>query len=1162
MIATASDGVDSDWLVSGTISVTNPNTWQAVSVTPTDSIGIGGGATCTVLGVVDAQGVVTPLNGPVSVPASGTVKLAYECAFTGRPAYAGTNTATVAWDKAAAHTAGASASGTASLAESDWQVTTRDATATLTDDHVSEPWTASVAESPVTKSYSVTWEVGAAGTCKDFDNTAALTGSDGFTTSDTERITACRGGNLTASITRAGTFERWYDWTIDKVSDEGPFYTDAQGDVKVGYTVAVEPTRHADEKWTGSGSVTVTNPNGFADVVATVSVSDDLGGGSVCTVAGPDADPATPGVQILVPKGASATRGYTCTYPTQPAYAGTATAVITWDKAPIGSASGTATATQAVTEAEWVVAPKNDTITVADSELPEPWVVNLADGRVEKTYDLTWTIGEAGTCKEFPNVATLTGDDGLTKSADETIEACRGANLTVDKVAVSSFDRSYLWDIVKTPKGDGPFAADPETGKVTVGYDVTLTPSGHTDSGWIMTGKITVSNPNQWQDIPATITDEVSLGAGATCTVTGVTDDRSAADADPEKAGYQAVIPKGATVEFDYVCSFTQAPNYSGSNLGKVEWDAATAHTPTGVATKTFEVKENYWSQTPINDTVTVTDTAFTFDPEWTVSVSDGEQKRSYEVTWTVDEAGTCKEFPNTAAAISGDSVLATSSATITACRQADLTVTKEAWGSYERAYQWSVEKTLADGQQAEVTADAAGTATIDYQVDVSVAGHQDSRWQAFSLIAVTNPNDFMPVRATVGDTISKGQCVADWADDVDPETPGVQVDVPAGSTMRIYYRCDFESLEEADYAGAITNTATVTWEGGEASSEPVPIEFTSRIRNAVVDVYDDQADPSGEPAHLGQVSLDEAPASFPYSLTFTGIDAECEVVTNTATVTVPAEVIPTLMRRAASDAPGVVVDSSTAEATICPQVVAPLSGTLDGSGSFDRAYDWKITKAVDQTTKSVVDSRATFTYVVEAIPAGSRDSGHAAKGSIELTNPNEAAVAVTVGELSGPEGMTCQASAADADPKADGTQVIVAASGKAEVAFDCTGTPTTTEGAKARAKLTYTDARGTARELQVTGDIAFTVANETDREVTVYDDKTTPDRPRVVLGTAVWNEAGTPTRFTYSLVLSLQPGKLFSQFTNTAQIGKTGPKASVTVTVTGKKPGPPKTGR
>ncbi|PYV31238.1 MAG: hypothetical protein DMG09_26190 [Acidobacteria bacterium] len=85
----------------GTIHVTNPNDWEAITVNVGDAVDNGG--SCTVTGVTS-----------VSVAASGTANLAYTCTYASAPsATGGTNTGTATWDKAASSTPTGSGAGTA-----------------------------------------------------------------------------------------------------------------------------------------------------------------------------------------------------------------------------------------------------------------------------------------------------------------------------------------------------------------------------------------------------------------------------------------------------------------------------------------------------------------------------------------------------------------------------------------------------------------------------------------------------------------------------------------------------------------------------------------------------------------------------------------------------------------------------------------------------------------------------------------------------------------------------------------------------------------------------------------------------------------------------------------------------------------------------------------
>ena len=111
---------DSEWTVTGTITVTNPNDWQAVTVNVADAINNGG--TCVVTG-----------GSSLVVPISSSATATYTCTYGSTPtATAFTNTATATWAQATYSTPGASASGTAGGAFTT-PTAKVNATATVTD---------------------------------------------------------------------------------------------------------------------------------------------------------------------------------------------------------------------------------------------------------------------------------------------------------------------------------------------------------------------------------------------------------------------------------------------------------------------------------------------------------------------------------------------------------------------------------------------------------------------------------------------------------------------------------------------------------------------------------------------------------------------------------------------------------------------------------------------------------------------------------------------------------------------------------------------------------------------------------------------------------------------------------------------------------------------
>ncbi|MGC4155016.1 MAG: LPXTG cell wall anchor domain-containing protein [Propionicimonas sp.] len=159
VVATPSAAQDSNFHVTGTITITNPNK-VPVPVTVTDDLGIDG-ATCT---ITDADNT--------TVPASGTLTLTYECQLTQATATTtGKNTAVVTWD-------GGTVTATARFAFTPETANVTDRTVQLSDtaQEFGGTRTLDALDGPQTFTYSRT--LGAdvtSGTCQTFPNTASIT---------------------------------------------------------------------------------------------------------------------------------------------------------------------------------------------------------------------------------------------------------------------------------------------------------------------------------------------------------------------------------------------------------------------------------------------------------------------------------------------------------------------------------------------------------------------------------------------------------------------------------------------------------------------------------------------------------------------------------------------------------------------------------------------------------------------------------------------------------------------------------------------------------------------------------------------------------------------------------------------------------------------------
>ncbi|MET1034915.1 MAG: hypothetical protein ABWX68_06760 [Arthrobacter sp.] len=1002
--------------------------------------------------------------------------------------------------------------------------------------------------------------------------------------------------------TAVPTFDRDYDWTIAVL---GPADGDAAardriesaaGNVAFDYRVRVDPGAPKDTDFRVGGTIAVGNPNAAA--VAGVTLTSTLPGAR-CAVETADGD-AVAGT-VTIPRG-GATFTYDCRMPagTTADEVGTHTATVAWVRAMSPGRPATASAAAAFAFAAATPDASDASATVvadrADlARLPGGNLVRAGDGPRVFDYSLAWP-GVRGRCVDYGTTAALTTGDGATSEASRTVTLCRGAALGIESNVVPSFDRSYLWDVDLTHTGSGAYEADPETGDVTVQYEVRARPRGTAgdeagrvaggsqawgddapddfdawragvlddddaedddDAGWSMTGTVTVANPNAWQDIEATVRVAADLGDGGACAVTGgaAGPGRSwRGDADPAALGFQALIPAQSAVAFDYVCPFDVRPRSAGRNTATVTWDAAAAHTRGGSASlgvpadlgarvepgvpagPAESAAPGASGEPPANRTVQVVDDAYGAASAWSATLASdaAARARTYSVTWTVAEPGTCQSFTSTAT-VRGDAAraLAAASATIEACRRAPLEVAKDVRATLERTYLWSIEKTA---RPAHREIHHARAARFGYTVTATPNGHRDSGWALGGTITLTNPNTFADgaVTATVGGSAAVGggaECAIDGTD-ADPQAAGFQAFVPArtgGSTgiVVLGYRCAFAGTP----ASTGTDTTTVDWGGGVVDAT-VPVVFAPRTAtDRTVVVYDDRGDPGRAPVRLGTADWGRAktPTVFDHELTHEGAAGACTDFSSTAWI----------------DAAG--ADPTARErATLC--VEDDLRLTQTASAGFDRTYGWDVRASADGTEAAAgAGGRPTVDYTVRAVPDGSRDSGWELGGTLSVTNPNTYAggsITATVRVLTGVGGGAACA--------VDGGPTATLAPGETRVLdYSCTFASRPDYRGGTTATATWDGGEAVAE-----APVRFALDRESDRTVRVYGGLAAPrgDRtpPGVAawngtpLGVAAWNREGKPTEFGSTVALDGTAGTC-ADFTGAASIvldGGTGPRA------------------
>ncbi len=348
---TAGDGVDGPtWSMTGTITVHNPNTWEAVSVTSLP-VTYSGGGTCAVTGE----------SFPVSIAASGQHDFAYSCDFGGvKPSYSGDITARANWSAAAAFTTNDHVTDVLSITEANWTKTLVNDTVTVVDDNATPGDTSDDTEWDLSWAtvyaltghktvlhYTIDLPIPDGGTCEVNTNTVKILGdgdveldADNNAENNSADVQVCTPLGLSVAKTAVGDFTRTYPWTLEKFI--GPDRDQSSETVHIdvydhtfNYRVKATPGTAVDSDWVVSGTITVHNDNTDTDIdpITVTSISDlpDVGADGVCKL-----DKAPP---FDVASADDVFVNYECTFDEKPSdnsggqlptYAGTISASVGW----------------------------------------------------------------------------------------------------------------------------------------------------------------------------------------------------------------------------------------------------------------------------------------------------------------------------------------------------------------------------------------------------------------------------------------------------------------------------------------------------------------------------------------------------------------------------------------------------------------------------------------------------------------------------------------------------------------------------------------------------------------------------------------------------------------------------------------------------------------
>jgi hypothetical protein len=431
---------------------------------------------------------------------------------------------------------------------------------------------------------------------------------------------------LEASVTADPSFTRTFKWQIEKAAETSEI--DNAGSATFKYTVTVSHDGGTDSNWENTGEISVTNPNAapVSGIEATDAINDPA---ASCKVTG--------GTGVTVAAGSTVKLKYSCTYSAAPAKPSeTDTATVKWPAQTLADSSvleaGSTTATAAV---EWnEVAPTivDGSVTVTDPLGGGTLGTVSSTDPSPKTFEYSHEFSgdPAGTCTEHENTATFTTNTTGTKGAAEAkVKHCVGADLKVQKSASASFTRTFKWGIEKSAE---PPEIDNE-GAATFKYKVSVSHDTGSDSGWVVAGTITVTNPNNWESVSLTeVADQIDNGGN--CSITS--------------GNPTATLAAGKSTQLGYECTYPSGPSAASfTNKATASWSAAAAHTPDGTASGT--AAGSFGSPSVVDGSVTVTD-PLGGGTLGTVSAAEASPAVfEYAHEFAEDPVGTCISHENTA---------------------------------------------------------------------------------------------------------------------------------------------------------------------------------------------------------------------------------------------------------------------------------------------------------------------------------------------------------------------------------------------------------------------------------------------------------------------------------------------------------------------------------
>ena len=244
----------------------------------------------------------------------------------------------------------------------------------------------------------------------------------------------------------------------------------------------------------------------------------------------------------------------------------------------------------------------------------------------------------------------------VTKQVSIVFNDCQ--NLQLAKTAAPAFSRSYDWAITKSVDQT---SVTTSSDTATFVYTVGVTKSAATDSGWKVTGTISVSNPNV-TSVTDVHVDEQGVDNGGVCALNA--------------SGTLGTLAAGESGSVGYTCTYAAAPSpAAGVNTALVTWTLPdSGETPTVYSANVVQSFAFGAPTTIVHNTVKVTDL---FDGGAPATLDGGANlsaSASFTYSRTVAVPATaCRVYDNTATVTATDAppLVKSAAVSVQACRQA-----------------------------------------------------------------------------------------------------------------------------------------------------------------------------------------------------------------------------------------------------------------------------------------------------------------------------------------------------------------------------------------------------------------------------------------------------------------------------------------------------------